>query len=114
LNNAPSTEFLPFDGHTLKDALAQSERLTGWRAGHAYCDRGYKGGPKHLGGMAIRLASQKKRNVTPQELRRCKRRSASEPIIGHTNSDHRMDRNYLKGEDGDKINALLAGCGFSS
>jgi len=24
-----------------------------------------------------------------------------------------MDRNYLKGEDGDKINALLAGCGFN-
>jgi len=26
---------------------------------------------------------------------------------------HRMDRNYLKGEDGDKINAILAGCGFN-
>jgi IS5 family transposase len=24
-----------------------------------------------------------------------------------------MDRNYLKGEDGDKINAILAGCGFN-
>jgi len=24
-----------------------------------------------------------------------------------------MGRNYLKGEDGDKINAILAGCGFN-
>jgi len=25
----------------------------------------------------------------------------------------RMDRNYLKGTEGDKINAFLAGCGFN-
>ena len=24
-----------------------------------------------------------------------------------------MDRNYLKGKEGDKINAILAGCGFN-
>jgi IS5 family transposase len=24
-----------------------------------------------------------------------------------------MDRNYLKGTDGDKMNAILAGCGFN-
>lgn len=27
--------------------------------------------------------------------------------------DHRMDRNYLKGTDGDKMNAILAACGFN-
>jgi len=42
-----------------------------------------------------------------------RRRSGIEPIIGHAKSDHRMDRNYLKGEEGDKINAILAGCGFN-
>jgi IS5 family transposase len=36
-----------------------------------------------------------------------------EPIIGHTKSDNRLDRNFLKGEEGDKINAILAGCGFN-
>ena len=56
----------PYDGHTLKDALAQSEQLTGWRPEHAYCDKGYKGAPKHLDDTAIHLASQKKRNVTPR------------------------------------------------
>lgn len=42
-----------------------------------------------------------------------RRRSDIEPIIGHAKSDHRMDRNYLKGEEGDIINAILAGCGFN-
>ncbi|HEX9778486.1 MAG TPA: hypothetical protein VGA63_10100, partial [Geopsychrobacteraceae bacterium] len=36
-----------------------------------------------------------------------------EPIIGHMKQDNRMDRNYLKGTDGDKMNAILAGCGFN-
>ena len=40
-----------------------------------------------------------------------KGRSAVEPKIGHLKSDHRMDRNYLKGPEGDRINALLAGIG---
>jgi len=51
--------------------------------------------------------------MKPREWAWFKRRSAIEPIIGHAKSDHRMDRNYLKGEDGDKINAILAGCGFN-
>ena len=42
-----------------------------------------------------------------------KRRSAIEPIIGHLKADHRMDRNHLKGAEGDKINALLAACGYN-
>jgi hypothetical protein len=32
-------------------------------------------------------------------------------LIGHMKSDDRMDRNYLKGKEGDTINALLCGCG---
>jgi IS5 family transposase len=27
--------------------------------------------------------------------------------------DHRLDRNYLKGVSGDKINAIMAGVGFN-
>jgi IS5 family transposase len=37
-----------------------------------------------------------------------KRRAAIKPIIGHLKAEHRMDRNYLKGRDGDRINAILA------
>jgi IS5 family transposase len=42
-----------------------------------------------------------------------KRRAAIEPIIGHLKAEHRMDRNYLKGRDGDRINAVLAAVGFN-
>ena len=31
-----------------------------------------------------------------------KRRAAVEPVIGHVKIDHRTDRNYLKGRDGDR------------
>jgi transposase, IS5 family len=48
------------------------------------------------------------RRVTAAIRREMKRRAAVEPVIGHVKADHRMDRNYLKGRDGDRINAVLA------
>jgi IS5 family transposase len=42
-----------------------------------------------------------------------KRRAAVEPVIGHAKAEHRMDRNYLTGRDGDRINAVLAAAGYN-
>jgi IS5 family transposase len=42
-----------------------------------------------------------------------KRRAAVEPVIGHVKAEHRMGRNYLKGRDGDRINAVLAAAGYN-
>jgi IS5 family transposase len=42
-----------------------------------------------------------------------RRRAAIEPVIGHLKDDHRMRRNYLKGRDGDRINAVLAAAGYN-
>jgi len=103
----------PYDGHTLEQALAQVVQLTGWPVGNAYCDRGYRGNPKHLGDTAVHLCKGRKRSMTRRAWHWVKRRAAVEPIIGHLKADHRMDRNHLKGADGDRINALLAGCGFN-
>lgn len=103
----------PFDGHTLKGALEQVKRLVGWTVGNAYCDKGYKGNPKKLGETAVHLATRRKSSMKLSEWRWFKRRPAIEPVIGHTKEDHRMDRNYLKGTDGDKMNAILAACGFN-
>jgi IS5 family transposase len=103
----------PYDGHTLKEALDQSQSITGWRPEHAYCDKGYKGNPAVLDKTEIHLANKKKKSMKASEWKWYRRRSSIEPIIGHTKQDHRMDRNYLKGEEGDKINAILAGCGFN-
>lgn len=103
----------PFDGHTLKGALRQVLRVVGWTPKNAYCDKGYKGNPKRIGDTAIHLANRRKRSMKPSEWRWFRRRSAIEPIIGHMKENHRMDRNYLKGTDGDKMNAILAACGFN-
>ena len=42
-----------------------------------------------------------------------KRRSCIEPTIGNLKTDHRMNRNYLKGEMDDRINATLAAAGYN-
>jgi IS5 family transposase len=42
-----------------------------------------------------------------------KRRAAIEPTIGHLKSDNRMNRNYLIGREGDKINAVLSAAGYN-
>lgn len=103
----------PYDGHTLQDALDQAQAISGWRPQHAYCDKGYKGAPATLNSTEIHLANKKKKSIKASAWKWYRRRSGIEPIIGHVKQDHRMDRNYLKGEEGDKINAILAGCGFN-
>jgi hypothetical protein len=35
------------------------------------------------------------------------------PVIGHMKHDNRMIRNFLKGVDGDKTNAIMAAAGFN-
>ena len=40
-------------------------------------------------------------------------RAAVEPIQGHLKSDFRMAQNYLGGEKGVKINALMSGCAWN-
>ncbi|MCD2340303.1 hypothetical protein LRH25_08100, partial [Ideonella azotifigens] len=42
-----------------------------------------------------------------------KRRQAIEPLIGHTKADHRMDRCWLKGAEGDALHAVLCAAGFN-
>ncbi len=103
----------PYDGHTLKDSLDQAEAVSGWRPKHAYCDKGYKGVPAVLNNTEVHLANKKKKSMKASEWKWYRRRAGIEPIIGHAKQDHRMDRNYLKGKEGDKINAILAGCGFN-
>jgi transposase, IS5 family len=51
--------------------------------------------------------------VTKAIRREMRRRAAVEPVIGHLKDDHRMRRNYLKGRNGDRINAVLAAAGYN-
>ena len=68
-------------------------------------------------GVKILIPSTPKKTDTvyQKQVKRTKhrRRAAIEPIIGHLKSDFRMAQNYLWGEAGVKINALMAACAWN-
>ncbi len=103
----------PFDGHTLKDALQQVKQITGWQPLHAYCDKGYRGVAKDIPDTEVHLSGKKKNSMKASLWKWYARRSAIEPIFGHLKSDNRLERNHLQGKDGDRMNAILSGCGFN-
>jgi len=101
----------PWDGHTLGSVLDQVKRLTGHLPKEAYCDRGYRGHDYKGKAKITVVGGRRRKRLTRWQRNWYKRRSAIEPIIGHLKSGNRMDRNRLKGVEGDRINAMLAGCG---
>lgn len=102
----------PYDGHTLEGALKDLEKIIGAPPTHVFVDKGYKGHKQKNPQTQIFLSGQK-RGVNPKIKREIKRRSVIEPIIGHVKNDSHMGRNYLKGQKGDQINALLSAIGFN-
>jgi len=101
----------PFDGHTLKPAVADIENNTGVEVRRIHVDKGYRG-HNYPNRFRVWITGQVKR-TTAAIRREMKRRAAIEPVIGHVKAEHRMDRNYLKGQHGDRINAILAAAGFN-
>ena len=74
----------PYDGHTLDETLKKVH------------------------------VDKRRRGRTSRSLWRwMKRRAAIEPGIGHMKQEHRMDRNRFKGEEGDKLNAILSAAGMN-
>lgn len=103
----------PYDGHTLKAIIPDIEQQIGSTINRLVADKGYRGhnAPEKYK-FRIYLSGHR-RGVTEAIKRDLKRRSAVEPVIGHAKSEHRMDRNYLKGSQGDAINVLLAAAGYN-
>jgi IS5 family transposase len=101
----------PYDGHTLGPVVADLERLTGIETRRIHVDKGYRG-HDHPHKFRVWISGQVRR-VTAAIRREMKRRAAVEPVIGHLKAEHRMGRNYLKGPDGDRINAVLAAAGYN-
>ena len=101
----------PYDGHTLAATLEQAARMTGREiTGDVFVDRGYKG-HGYAGTATVRIAGQGLKAMSKPLKKLMRRRSAIEPLIGHMKNDGRLGRNHLKGREGDKMNALLSGCG---
>jgi IS5 family transposase len=106
----------PFDGHTLPNVLDQVEEIIGQRPERAICDRGYRG-KRWVGETRIDIPEAGNGSKKPSEKRKARkrfqRRAAIEPIIGHLKNDHRMLRNYLKGQIGDAMNLFMACAAFN-
>ncbi len=101
----------PYDGHTLYRALKQVECIAGLPE-DAFVDMGYRG--HWAEGLCRVHVDKRRRGRTSRSLWRwMKRRAAVEPAIGHLKREHRMDRNRLKGEQGDMFNAILSAAGMN-
>ena len=73
---------------------------------------GYRGVEADNPGVAIKHRGKFK-SLSASERKLLKRRQAIEPIIGHLKQDHRMERCYLKGEMGDRLNSVLSAAGYN-
>jgi IS5 family transposase len=102
----------PYDGHTLSGAIQQVERLTGQTPNDVMVDQGYRG-HGYTGSASVHVVRTIPKRATRAIRRMLRRRAAIEPTIGHLKADNRMNRNYLTGQVGDKINAVLAAAGYN-
>jgi transposase, IS5 family len=101
----------PYDGHTLRDVIEDTEKLTGCEIERGYVDKGYRGhdakNPRRV------FISGQKRGVFGIIKRELRRRSAIEPVIGHLKAEGHLGRCYLKGRAGDAANAILSAVGYN-
>ena len=106
----------PYDGNTLANAVTQAEIILDGFIDTVFADRGYRG-HDYEGDAEVHLVGKKR--ISRSLKKWLNRRNAIEPVIGHLKTDNGLVRNYLdtangggRGEEGDRINAILAGCGF--
>ena len=101
----------PYDGHTLAATVDQVIAVSGVAPERIYVDKGYRG-HDYAGAGRVMIAGNR-RGLTATMRHELKRRSAIEATIGHMKTDGRLDRNFLLGQAGDAINALLAAAGHN-
>jgi len=105
-----------FDGHTIEPLLNQMKQNNIPLPKELVYDRGGKGQNEILAVKILIPSPPKKLDTAYQKRTKQKKhrsRAAIEPIQGHLKSDYRMAQNYLGGEIGVEINALMAGCAWN-
>ena len=100
----------PYDGHTVHSQLEQVNILSGATPTIALADRGYRGIEPPPG---TRLLISHTRRLPRRLKKLLKRRQVVEPMIGHMKSDGLLGKNWLKGELGDAMHAILCGAGHN-
>lgn len=81
-------------------------RVIGVEPGHIHVDKGYRG-HQHPNRFRAWISGQVRR-VIKAIRRETRRRAAVEQAIGQLKAERRMDRNYLRGRDGDHADAVPA------
>lgn len=99
----------PYDGHTLYGSLIKTTANTGVIPRSVLVDRGYKSAERRTDVTHVHITGRKTGRGKAHE--RQSRRNGIEAIIGHMKNEGHLGRNYLKGELGDRINAVLCGVG---
>jgi len=111
VQHAKSLPGNPYDGHTLRDVIDHTQKLSGCEIERAYVDKGYRGhdaqNPRRV------FISGQKRGVFGAIKRELRRRSAIKPVIGHLKAEGHLGRCYLKGRAGDAANAILSAVGYN-
>ena len=105
-----------FDGHTIDPLLHQMETTGIPLPKEMVYDRAGKG-KSQIKDVTILIPAPPKKSDTEYQKRtkriKHRRRAAIEPIQGHLQSDFRMAQNYLWGEIGGEINALMSACAWN-
>lgn len=100
-----------YDGHTIEPLLNQMSGNDLNLPQELAYDRGGKG-KAEINGVKIITPNKPKKSDTnyqkQQKRKKFRARAGIEPIIGHLKTDFRMGQNYLLGEKGIQINALMA------
>lgn len=105
----------PYDGHILSAQLEQSRILledVGRQPKEVVVDLGFRGVDADNPKVQI-IHRGKFKSLSAPQRRWLKRRQAVEPAIGHLKSDHRMDRCWLRGQQGDALHAVLCAAGYN-
>jgi IS5 family transposase len=101
----------PYDGHTIEPLLEQMEGNGQELPDEIIYDRSGKG-RKEIRGVKILTPCKPKKTDSSyerqQKRKRFRSRAGIEAVIGHLKSDYRMAQNYLHGEGGIQINALMS------
>ncbi|MDR2684541.1 MAG: hypothetical protein LBB53_04070 [Prevotellaceae bacterium] len=105
-----------FDVHTIEPLLNQMKINNISLPKELVYDRGGKGKTEIMGVKIIIPSKPQKSDTAYQKQtkrKKCRVRAVIEPIQGHTKIDFRMAQNYLWGESGVQINALMSGCAWN-
>lgn len=113
---AQSFQGNPHDNNTLIPTLLQYHRIMNRLPQAAIVDRGFRGLTKIFGVQIIK-PDKPKANKSPYQKqkarKRFRRRAAIEPCIGHLKSRFKLNRNWLKGAQGDQFNLSMAAAAYN-